>query len=99
MGNVNRNIAKQTNKKLLALNWPVINHSSYTMGLTLSNYHLFGSLAHALEDNRFENEKQLREFLDTFFKSQPAAFYERGIKSLPMRWQHVIDKEGGYVDE
>lgn len=97
--NAKPHIAKSTKKKLLTLNWTVLTHPPYSPDLAPSDYHLFRSMTHALKDERFENETQLKEFLDTFFKSKSAEFYERGIKSLPVRWQHVIDKEGRYIDE
>ena len=83
--NARPHIANKTKKKLLALNWTVLTHPPYSPDLAPSDYHLFRSMAHHLKERRFKDEIELKEFLDTFFKAQPTKFYERGIKSLPMR--------------
>jgi len=37
--------------------------------------------------------------IDTFFKQKSKDFYERGILSLPKRWQQVIDIDGAYIGQ
>ncbi len=45
----------------------------------------------------FNNDVELRTWLDEFFESRPNAFYRRGIKKLVERWQEVVNNEGEYI--
>ena len=47
-------------------------------------------MEHFLREKSFENEQHIKKELDLFFESQPVAFYERGIRMLPDRWEKVI---------
>ena len=45
-------IAKQPDEKLLQLGWTVIAHPPYSPDLGPTDYHLFRSLAHQLEEKK-----------------------------------------------
>ena len=72
--NARPHIANKTKKKILALKWTVLIHPPYSPDLDPSDYHLFSSLSHHLKEKRFKDEAELKEFLETFFKSQLATF-------------------------
>ena len=56
-------------------------------------------MEHFLREKSFENEQHIKKELDLFFESQPVAFYERGIRMLPDRWEKVIINKGNYFDD
>jgi [histone H3]-lysine36 N-dimethyltransferase SETMAR len=96
--NARPHIAKLTHRKLLELGWTTLVHPPYSPDLAPSDYHLFRSLNNHLMEKRFDDQTALESELASFFDSQPRAFYEKGIMSLPDRWQQVIDSNGMYIN-
>ncbi|CAI9727453.1 Hypothetical predicted protein [Octopus vulgaris] len=47
-------------------------------------------------DTMFENEEDVKSFLYEFIHSNPRDFWMRTFKTLPERWQNVIDNESDY---
>ena len=74
-------------------------HAAYSPDLAPSDYHLFRSMQHFLRDKRFTDVTMVRNKVSQYFDSKPVTFYEKGIKSLPERWQKVISNNGNYFDE
>jgi [histone H3]-lysine36 N-dimethyltransferase SETMAR len=97
--NARPHTAKKTRKKVLELGWTALPHPPYSPDLAPTDYHLFRSLAHHLRDKKFDDEHDLRMDLENFFSQKSQGFYERGILSLPERWQQVIDSDGAYIIE
>ena len=89
-------VALLTKKKIQDLKWTTIRHPPYSPDLAPSDYHLFGSLASHLSEKSFEDEDDLKKFLTEYFASKSPDFYQAGIKSLPKRWQHIVDNNGAY---
>ena len=52
-----------------------------------------------LREKKFDDENDLKMDLANFFAQKSQDFYERGILSLPERWQQVIDSNGAYTVE
>ena len=88
-----------TRQKLLELGWDVLSHPPYSPDLAPSDYHLFRSMQNSLNGKIFNNADDVRSHLIQFFDSKDQKFYERGIFTLPERWQKVIDKNGQYLIE
>lgn len=88
-----------TRDKLLELGWNVLSHPPYSPDLEPSDYHLFRSLQNSLNGKIFNNVDDVKSHLIQFFNSKDQTFYERGIMTLPERWQKVIDKNGQYLIE
>ncbi|CAK9803068.1 Histone-lysine N-methyltransferase SETMAR [Anthophora quadrimaculata] len=88
-----------TRQKLLELGWDVLSHPPYSPDLAPSDYHLFRSMQNSLNGKIFNNADDVRSHLIQFFDSKDQKFYERGILTLPERWQKVIDKNGQYLIE
>lgn len=97
--NARPHIAKSTRKKLLKLGWITIPHPPYSPDLAPTDYHLFHSLANYLREKKFNDETDIKIEIDTFFNQKSKDFYERGILSLPERWQQVIDTDGAYIGQ
>ena len=87
-----------TREKLLSLQWEVLPHPPYSPDIAPSDYHLFRSLSNAMKGHQFDNEYDLKEWLDAFFTNQSADFFKKGIHDLPKRWKSVIDNGGNYFD-
>ena len=68
----------------------LLTHPPYSLNLAPTDYHLFRSLSNSLREKQFEEERQLDEYLATFFDSEPKEFYDGGIHDLPRRWQEAI---------
>ncbi|MGC3965791.1 MAG: hypothetical protein QM803_21400 [Rhodocyclaceae bacterium] len=61
-----------------------------------TDYHLFRSLSHFLDWRQFKDDDDLKSGLQTFFDQKSPDFYKQGIYDLPIRWQYIVDHNGGY---
>ncbi len=95
--NAKPHIAKVTRQTLEKFRWEVVPHAPYSPDLAPTDYHLFRSLQNHLRGKKFDNQEQLKNFLETFFKSKLEEFYFNGIMDLPRRWVQVVDNNGAYV--
>jgi histone-lysine N-methyltransferase SETMAR len=95
--NARHHVAKSTREKLLKLGWVTIPHLPYSLDLAPTDYHLFRSLSKHLREKKFDDESNLITDLVDFFSQKSLDFYERGIFSLPKRWQQVVDSDGAYI--
>ena len=94
--NARPHTARVTRQKLLDLGWELVPHPPYSPDLAPSDYHLFLSLANALNEKSFADYEELDNWLNKFFTSKPEKFYSDGIMRLPEKWQKVIDCDGDY---
>ena len=79
------------------LHWNIIPHAPYSPDIAPSDYHLFLSLKDFLRGKKSEDESELEDELNDYFRSRPLGFYERGIGKLPKRWRKVINSSGKYI--
>lgn len=86
-----------TSQRLSETGWEILPHPAYSPDIAPSDYYLFKSLQYSIGNMNFKNETEIKEFLDTFFKSKPPTFWEKGIATLPARWKKVIENEGDYL--
>jgi hypothetical protein len=45
----------------------------------------------------FNNDAELRNWLDDFVTAKPEDFFKRGIENLPERWEAVVNNGGEYI--
>jgi histone-lysine N-methyltransferase SETMAR len=95
--NARPHVATATRRVLEDLGWDTVPHPAYSPDLAPSDYHLFRALKNSLRGRRFSDFNKLQTGLAYFFESQSAEFWERGIQSLPQRWEHVIETHGQYI--
>ena len=95
--NARPHIANMTKAAIQELEWEVLPHPSYSPDLAPSDFHLFRSLSNALRGVSFNNDVELRAWLDEFFESRPGDFYRRGIEKLIERWEEVVNNNGEYI--
>jgi hypothetical protein len=72
-----------TKAAIQELEWEILPHLPYSPDLTPSDYHLFRSLSSNLRVVSFNNDAELRNYLDEFFTAKPADFFKRGIENQP----------------
>jgi [histone H3]-lysine36 N-dimethyltransferase SETMAR len=96
--NARPHTAKLTKSKLQELGWEVLPHPAYSPDLAPSDYYLFRNLQLELDDKHFDQNEDVKNFLQQYFDSKPRIFYERGIRRLPTKWAQVIDSNGEYIE-
>jgi hypothetical protein len=74
----------------------ILPHPPYSPDLAPSDYHLFHALSNNLRVVSFNNDAELRNWLDDFFTAKPADFFKRGIEHLTERWEAVVNN-GEYI--
>ena len=97
--NAHPHIAIMTKEAIQTLGWEVLPHPLYSPDLAPSDFHLFRSLSNALQGVSFNNDVELRAWLEEFFESRPGDFYRRGIKKLVERWEQVVANNGEYITD
>ncbi|GFV96445.1 histone-lysine N-methyltransferase SETMAR [Trichonephila clavipes] len=78
--------------------WDVFGHPSYSPDLTPSDFHLFLHLKSFLAGKHFNNDKELKENVSNWLKTQAATFYEEGIEKLVPRYDTCLQNFGSYVE-
>ncbi|EFN79204.1 Histone-lysine N-methyltransferase SETMAR, partial [Harpegnathos saltator] len=94
--NAKPHATEATKETILHLSWEIFPHAAYSSNLTLSNFHLFQSMQHALPDTHFSTVDDVRNFINDFVASKPPSFYCDGIRRLPNKWRKSIDNNGVY---
>jgi len=74
-----------TRQQLPALGWEVLLHTPYSPDLAPSYYHLFLSMANALDSLKLATRESLKKLISDFFANKKASFYKRGIMKLASR--------------
>lgn len=82
-----------------SFNWEPLEHAAYSPDLAPSDFHLFASMGHALNEKRFNSHAEAKKWIDDWFKAKDAPFFWRGIHKLPERWQKCVASDGHYFEE
>ena len=77
-----------------ALGWEVLPHVAYS----LSDYHLFASMGHALAEQRFGSYEDVKKWFDECFAGKREDFYCRNIHKSPVRYEKCITRDGVYFE-
>ncbi|GFU68175.1 mariner Mos1 transposase [Trichonephila clavipes] len=91
-------VAKVVKTYLETLKWEVLPHPLYSPDLAPSDYHLFRSVAHGLADQHFQSYEEVKNWIDSWIASKDNQFFQRGIRTLPERWEKVVDSDGQYLE-
>ena len=95
--NARPHVSNLTKHKLTNLKWIVVPHPPYSPDLAPSDYHLFRSMTHFLDGQKFKDEHEVESAVSSYFESLGTAFFERGILSLEERWRQVVNSNGAYI--
>ena len=64
------------------LEWEVLQHPLYSPDLAPTDYYLFRSLSNHMRGVTFNNEEDLKNWLNKFFDTRPRDFWHNGIDKL-----------------
>ena len=95
--NARPHIAKITQHKIEELGWELLPYPLYSPDLAPSDYHLFRSMQHFLEEKKLKNFEKVKIWVSSYFDLQPAGFFADGIHSLRDRSQIVINPNSEYT--
>ncbi|GFU53497.1 histone-lysine N-methyltransferase SETMAR [Trichonephila clavipes] len=87
-----------TKTLLRGFGWDVFYHPPYCPDLAPSYFHLFLHLKSFLAGKHFNNDKELKENVSNWLKTQAATFYEEGIEKLVPRYDTCLQNFGSYVE-
>ncbi|GFW41930.1 histone-lysine N-methyltransferase SETMAR [Trichonephila clavipes] len=90
--------ANVTKTLLRGFGWDVFDHPPYSPDLAPSDFHLFLHLKSFLAGKHFNNDKELKENVSNWLKTQAATFYEEGIEKLVPRYDTCLQNFGSYVE-
>lgn len=79
-------------------NWEILSHPPYSPDIAPSDFHLFRSMAHELNDQRFCNYDDCKKWIDSWIGARELDFWRRGIAILPERWAKVVASDGQYFE-
>lgn len=96
--NARPHVALKVKQKLMEFEWETLPHPAYSPDLAPSDYHLFRSMQHDLEDRHLKNYEEVQKWIADWIASKDRAFFRRGIQLLPEKWEKVVAAEGAYFD-
>ena len=88
--NTRPHVAQVIKAALQELKWEVLQHLPYSLNLAPMDYYLFCSLSNHMRGVTFENEEDLKNWLNKFFDTRPGDFWQNSIDKLVKRWEEVI---------
>jgi len=65
-----------TRKKIFEFGWDLLPHPPYSPDLAPSDYYLFRSLQNSLDGKKYDNDADVKLYLDHFFTNRDQKFYE-----------------------
>ena len=84
---------------LRALKFEVLKHPPYSPDLAPSDFHLFGNLKEHLQGQKFADDNEVMEVVQSWLKATPKSFFLEGIRKLVDRWTNCVVKQGDYVEK
>lgn len=79
--------------------WDVFNQPPYSPDLALSGQHLFWHLKVLLGRQRFANNDELQNAVQTYLNSLAADFFEEGIGMLVSCYDKCLNLRGDLVEK
>lgn len=96
--NARPHVAAPVKTYLETLNWEVLPHPPYSPDIAPSDFHLFRSMTHGLSEQHFTSYEDIKNWVDSWIASKDEAFFRRGIRMLPERWEKVVASDGQYFE-
>ena len=90
LDNARPNVAAPVKTYLETLNWEVLSPQPYSPDIAPSDYYLFRSMAHNLSEQHFTSYEDTKNSVDSWIASKDEAFFRRGIRMLPEKWEKVV---------
>ena len=87
-----------TQQKLRELGFNVLPHPTYSPDLSPCDYYLFSPFKASLKGQNFNSSNEINTAIEQWFENKAIAFFDKGIKCLPDRWQRCIDANGCYFN-
>jgi hypothetical protein len=84
---------------LHALKFEVLKHPPYRPDLAPSDFHLFGPIKEHLQGQKFADDNEVKEAVQSWLKAMPKSFFLEGIRKLVDRWTKCVVKQGDYVEK
>lgn len=92
-----QHVSELVQKQLKALDWENYPHPLNSPDIVSSDYHLFRSMANALDQQHFTSFEEAKQWIDRWIASKPAKFFHDGIGKLPKNWEKVVANDGNYI--
>ena len=64
-----------------------------------SDFHLFGPMKEHFRGQKFADDDEVMEAVQSWLKAKPKSFFLEGIRKLVDRWTNCVTKQGDYVDK
>ncbi|UYV66399.1 hypothetical protein LAZ67_4001546 [Cordylochernes scorpioides] len=87
--NARPHVAQVVKAALQELEWEVLQHPAYSPDLAPTDYHLFRSMSNHMRGTTFDDEEDLKTWLNNF-DTRPGDFWRNGINKLVERWEEVV---------
>jgi hypothetical protein len=97
--NTRPHTAAHTVDTLRALKFEVLKHPPYSLDLAPSDFHLFGPMKEHVRGQKFADDDQVMEAVQSWLKAMPKRFFLEGIRKLVDRWTKCVAKQGDYVEK
>ena len=64
-----------------------------------SDFHLFGPMKEYLRGQKFADDDEVMEVVQSWLKVTPKSFFLEGIRKPVNRWIKCVAKQGDYVEK
>lgn len=96
--NAGPHVANVVKTYIETLKWEVLPHPPYSPDIAPSDYHLFRSMTHGLENVQLSDYDEAKNWIDQWIAEKDDEFFKKGIRMLPTRWEQVVSNDGQYFE-
>jgi histone-lysine N-methyltransferase SETMAR len=96
--NARPHTAAHTVDTLRAVKFEVLKHPPYSLDLAPSDFHPFGPTKEHSQGQKFADDTEVLEAVQSWLKAMPKSFFLEGIRTLVDRWTKCVAKQGDYVE-
>ena len=95
--NARPHVAQVVKATFQELDWEAFRHLLYSPDLAPTDYYLFCSLSNHMRGVTFDNEENLKNWLNKFLNTRPGNLWQNGNEKLVERWEEVVNSNGEYI--